>query len=211
MIMESPVRDRKAADIKATVAQCEAIIPHLLAAHTLSGCDTVGAFLGIGKNTVGLLKVLKSRCCLLDLLGKPDIPIPEVVKQASAFISECYGHPTCETTPATRTAVWKTRKWKSRALMPKQCSLPPTTEAFQENVKRADLQTAIWRAALDPDPPVMDPTEYGWIKHEVTKSLVPTTVPATTSLASQNILKLIKYSCASVDLCKCLKCGCHQA
>ena len=83
---------------------------------------------------------------------------------------------------ANRTAVWKARRGKSCALMPKLCSLPPTTESFQENVKRAHLQTAKWKAALDPDPPVMDPTEYGWIKDEATKSLVPTTVPATTSL-----------------------------
>ena len=52
----------------------------------------------------------------------------------------------------------------------------------------------------------MDPTEYGWIKDEATKSLVPTT-----SLAPQSILKLIKCSCASVDLSKSLRCVCHQA
>ena len=85
MVMESPVKDRKAANIKATVTQHEALIPHLLAARALSGCDTVGVYFGIGKNT--MLKVLKSRCYLLDLLGKTDIPIPEVVKQAPAFIS----------------------------------------------------------------------------------------------------------------------------
>ena len=92
-----------AANIKNTVTQYKVIIPQLLAAHALSGCDTVAAYFGTGKNTV--LKVLKSGCYLLDLLGKPDVPIPEVVKQAPAFISQCYGHPKCETTSANRTAV----------------------------------------------------------------------------------------------------------
>ena len=32
-------------------------------------------------------------------------------------------------------------------------SLPPTNEAFNENVARAHLQVAVWRNALQPDAP----------------------------------------------------------
>ncbi|KAG0729036.1 hypothetical protein GWK47_031207 [Chionoecetes opilio] len=36
---------------------------------------------------------------------------------------------------------------------PKLDSLPPTSEAFEENVKRAHHQASIWRAVKDADPP----------------------------------------------------------
>ena len=52
-------------------------------------------------------------------------------------------------------------------------SLPPTTEAFTENVKRAHLQTWIWRKALDLNPNVPDLTNYGYTKEGKTKSLLP--------------------------------------
>ena len=43
LIMESFFKDRQCIDIKATVTKHKDIIPHILAAHALSGCDTVAA------------------------------------------------------------------------------------------------------------------------------------------------------------------------
>jgi len=40
-------------------------------------------------------------------------------------------------------------------------SLPPTNEALMENVKHAHLQTCIYKAALDEDPPDMNLPELG--------------------------------------------------
>ena len=48
-IMESPVYGRSVIDIKQTTVQYAAIIPDLLAGHSLSGCDTVAGCFGIGK------------------------------------------------------------------------------------------------------------------------------------------------------------------
>lgn len=108
--------------------------------------------------------------------------------------------------------------WTARTSRPgatsipyKLCSLPPTTKAFTENVKRVHLQTYIWKRALKLNPPTMEPTNYRWIKEESTKSLLPTTLPAHVHLAPPDILKLIRCSCASESQCKSSGCGCNNA
>ena len=47
--MESPIKDRIVVDIGKTVEKHQNIIPEILAAHALSGCDTVACCFGIGK------------------------------------------------------------------------------------------------------------------------------------------------------------------
>ena len=138
MIMESPVQDRKSTDIKATVKQLEStiVISDLLAAHAVSGCDTVAPCFGVGKATV--IRVLKSKSCPLDLLGNANAPMSKVIEQATKFMAKCYGQSSCDSVTETRLAVWKNRVGKA-AKMPQLCSLPPTNESFEENVKRAHL------------------------------------------------------------------------
>ena len=43
-----------------------------------------------------------------------------------------------------RFAAWAKKVGKSPALAPKLQALPPTTESFQETVKRAHYQTCVW-------------------------------------------------------------------
>ena len=58
--------------------------------------------------------------------------------------------------------IWLKRTSKRKVTAkPKLQTLPPTAEAFQENVKRAHLQACIWKSALSDDPPEMDPCTYG--------------------------------------------------
>lgn len=47
--MESPQHQRRVIDIDLTVQNHMSIIPKLLVAHALSGCDTVASYFGIGK------------------------------------------------------------------------------------------------------------------------------------------------------------------
>ena len=51
---------------------------------------------------------------------------------------------------------------KSGSSSPKLCTLPPTNEAFSENVKRCQLQVAIWKSEIDGSPPTIVPCDYGW-------------------------------------------------
>ena len=210
MIMESPLQDRKSTDIKATVKQLEStiVISDLLAAHAVSGCDTVAPCFGVGKATV--IRVLKSKSCPLDLLGNANAPMSKVIEQATKFMAKCYGQSSCDSMTETRLTVWKNRVGKA-AKMPQLCSLPPTNESFEENVKRSHLQTVIWKSALDLEPPDLDPMLYGWSKDEIAKSFVPITVPKNTSLAPKKILQLIRNSCSSDEPCRSLRCGCHHA
>jgi hypothetical protein len=56
--MQSPLRGRAVIDIDATVRNNMSIIPVLLAAHALSGCDVVASYFNVGKGVV--LKVLRA-------------------------------------------------------------------------------------------------------------------------------------------------------
>ncbi|KAH3734795.1 hypothetical protein DPMN_041243 [Dreissena polymorpha] len=67
----------------------------------------------------------------------------EVVKEATKFVSACYGKHDTEEMTITRQPLWATRVGKSGKAMPLLASLPPTTEAFYENVKRAHIQACI--------------------------------------------------------------------
>ena len=60
---------------------------------------------------------------------------------------------------------------KSTCLLLKLKAIPPTNEAFKENSKRAHFQACIWKAALDEEPPNLDPLKFGWIKDNSAKSL----------------------------------------
>ena len=62
IFMESPLRQRGSIDIDGTLQEHHTIIPSLLAAHALSGCDTVASYYGVGKGKV--LKVLLSSIVL---------------------------------------------------------------------------------------------------------------------------------------------------
>ena len=54
MFRESSVHGRQTTDIRATAKEHANILPNLLAAHELTGCDTVAPCYGIGK-----MKILK--------------------------------------------------------------------------------------------------------------------------------------------------------
>jgi hypothetical protein len=55
IVMTGTIRGRTSVDIKATAEKHGQMIPHLLAAHVILGCDTVAYMWGIGK-----VKVLKA-------------------------------------------------------------------------------------------------------------------------------------------------------
>ncbi|KAJ8366608.1 hypothetical protein AAFF_G00348540 [Aldrovandia affinis] len=88
LIMESPCKGRAIVDIKSTLAKHSQIVKNLLPAHAISGCDTVVSYYGLGKGSV--IKVLKAGNDL-SAIGNVDAPFQQVLDQATAFISACYG------------------------------------------------------------------------------------------------------------------------
>ena len=205
MIKESPIHGRNVIDIQATVKQHQSIVDGLLSMHALSGCDTCACYFGIGK--VRVLKVLREGYSL-SLLGDIHALLPDITRQASKFVAACYGHKDCSSMSEARKKSWTTKVGKGTAAIPKLKSLPPTTEAFLENVKRAHLQAAVWKHALDLDPPSLDPTEHGYVRDDSSKTMLPKPIHEDVSLAPQEILKLIRCACESDRPCKSGRCGC---
>lgn len=209
--MVSPIQGRAVLDIHGSVQKHRDILSDLLAAHCLSGCDTVASHFGIGKGMA--LKALRSAKHRLDLLGNTDdqVQVSNRVEQATKFMLACYGQSTCQTMTDARKKVWSSKVGRSNASAPKLCSLPPTTEAFVENVARAHLQLIVWRNALEPSSPDLEPTEHGWSRIAGSRTLSPTTVSPGTPLAPLDLLKLIKCSCQSQTACKSQRCSCCSA
>ena len=97
-----------------------------------------------------------------------------------------------------RAKMWRSTTGKSGASSVKLCSLPPTNDAFVENINRCHLRVT-WKAALLESPHTMDPTSHGWeLDHQGT--MLPRTVPTGTLSAPADILKLMhcNYSCSKV-------------
>ena len=160
--MVSPIQGRSVLDINADSEEHSSIVPDLLADHGLTGCK------------VAALTVLRHGQPSLNFLGNTGgPPLSEVVDQATHFMLACYVYSMTE----ERQQMWFSKVSRSKASAPKLCSLPPTSEAFEQNIARAHLQVAILLHALDPNPPVLDPTSYGWSQEKGSTALSPTTVP----------------------------------
>ena len=190
MIMSSPKSEQVVSDIWATAVRQADIASDLLAIHGLSGAVTVASLHGVGKDTA--LKVAKKGNCPLTSIGDVNASMDTVLAQATKFICVTYGKvvEACMSVMEYRLKVWKFKTGKSGTSSPKLNSLPPTDEAFTENVRRCHLQVAIWKSALCNSPPQKDPCEYGWEldQHGVP---IPRTVPTGTCLAPPFILRLI--------------------
>ncbi|KAK3894973.1 hypothetical protein Pcinc_001266 [Petrolisthes cinctipes] len=93
VFMQSPIASRRTVDIKATATKHSNIAEFLPGVHALSGSDTTSFLYGIGKATA--LKVLNSSKTL-KLLGKQDVPMEDVVTEATLFIATCYVSRCCK-------------------------------------------------------------------------------------------------------------------
>ena len=210
--MASPIEGRALLDVNASVDAHKNIVPNLLAAHALTGCDTVASPYGIGKLTA--LKVLKAGACGLDQLGQIDIEVPltqAAEKQPMDFMLACYGQVGVRSLTEARQKLWTKKVAQRRASAPPLCSLPPTNEAFKQNVLRAQLQMAIWLHALDPNPPDLDVTLYGWSKSAGTDMLIPTSIPDGIALIPEELVRLIRCSCQTERPCRSQRCSCKNA
>ena len=110
-----------------------------------------------------------------------------------------------------RVNAWAAKTGKGYVSTPKLCTLPPTSESFVENVKRAHYQAGLWRALKNSDPPRFDVENFGWKRDKVNKILVPMTIPDTVNLASSTILQLVRCGCATPTPCSSSRCSCWSA
>ena len=133
-------------------------MPHLLSMHGISGCDTVSKIYGIGK--LNALSAIK-KGHFPPPLGDPNVSHEDLQKDGASFIGAYYGTTSTHATMSEhRFQKWKnTTKGKGKTF--KLETLPPTTEGFSMHIRRAHGQVGVWRSASHPDPPDIDPSEYG--------------------------------------------------
>ena len=126
-------------------------------------------------------------------MGDPKTSLDDVMKESTHFIGACYGHKCdpSDTMSSIRYKVWVARTGRNGAsILPKLKSLPPTVEAFRENVKRAHFQGCIWKAALYQDPPELDPLEFGWASEGPSGAYCPVSLPSKVEVAPSDQLQL---------------------
>ena len=204
--MDSTNYNRTVIDIGDTVTNNLDIVPYLVAAHALSGCDTAAPYHGIGKLTV--VKKLREGA-LLDAIGGISINLATAIEQATAPITKWYGYKATDMTDC-RIQSWFNKTSKVRKTAPALKTLPPTKEAFSENVKRGLLQ-AIWYYAMECCPPEVDVTLYGWHKDLINGTLVPVGIPDGVSPAPDAVLDMVQCGCSSNSPCSSKRCSCSSS
>ena len=144
LCMCSLVKNRAVIDIIQSVKVHTSIVPDRVDLNALTGADTPAATFGIGK----ALKMARTARIPLHAIGDTadEAIVPE---QATSFILACYGKgfSRCTSMSEARIKMWRKKTDIGSAL--KLCSLPPTTDAFTENAKRAHLQAAHWKASIE--------------------------------------------------------------
>ena len=208
LVMTGTSHGRTSMDVKASVAKFANIIPELLSAHALTGCDTVSCFYGIGKATV--VKCLKEGY-RLNYLGHMNMKQSNLFVEATTFIAACYGSKERKNMTAVRFEIWSQKMAHKRiTAAPSLKTLPPTTEAFEEHVIRAHVQAAIWRSALETDPPAFEHNR-GWTTDGSSNGLVPVPLPPDVRPAPDDVLKMIRCGCSSARPCDTSRCSCSAA
>ena len=159
-LMESFSDTRALIDINQTAKKHADIMPSIIAAHALSGCDSVPKMHFIGKKKAK--NVLQSGHELLSL-GDVNAVEDTIIQESTKFVSACYGIKSDEADLSkARFSLWakRTKKKLSATLKPPKLEcLPPTNEVFCLNVLRAHFQACIWNSCLLEKPPEMDPVK----------------------------------------------------
>ena len=144
-------------------------------------------------------------------LGNPSINLEDILCESTAFVAACYGQK-CVARKTITEVCYKVRVSKTgrkgACLLPKLKAIPPTLDAFQGNIKRPHFQACIWKAALDEEPPNLDPLKFGWVKDDLAKSLSAVLLPQDVPLAPAELFKTIQCMCRSDQPCSSLRCGC---
>ena len=138
-------------------------------------------------------------------LGTGNIKFGETIK----FITKCYGLHDMSDMASARYNVWLNKtKSKSKTILLED--LLPNENCLKENVKRAEYQAAVWRAALHDTLPSLDQKEHGWIKNDESKSLIPCFSSEKMLVMPEKLENLLSCSCSGDSPCSKGQCGCKK-
>ena len=129
--------------------------------HAFMGCDTISAFRGKGpRSGWKVWKTFPECTAAFYALAKTEPLSDEVMALLETFVCRLYGASECTSVDAARKELFMT---KTKTLN----KLPPTSGALLERIKRVQYQAGhIWGQALQVDPEVPSPSEWGWERKE---------------------------------------------
>jgi len=173
----------------------------LTALHALSGCDTTGRFINIGKKSwIELFLHCDQSIDEALLTLENENPLSHIDK-LEEFVCRLY----CS---KKHLRTLKDTRYDLYCLDTSRCErLPPTSAAFKETVLRAACTAITWGRSNLSVRVVPDPVNYGW--KLVEGKFIP--IPYVGRIAPDSILDLVKCGCAegtcSTERCKCNKAG----
>ena len=97
-------------EINETAKKHAEIVPSLIGAHALSGCDSVPKLYGVEKKAV--TKYLKDQNLSLSSLGDTAASLTNVYAKSTKLISSCYGVKNANNLSEVRLSVWGNRTGK---------------------------------------------------------------------------------------------------
>ena len=133
--------------------------------------------------------------------------LSEISEEAVKFIGLCYGISEGSTMSDKRYLMW-IKKMRRKVIAPKLRSLPPTSEAFELHLLRAQYQCLLWKSCMNSDPPNIDPCNFGWKRDSISKSLQPIMLPPSTHAAPKDVLQTMACNCKSSEPCEKGNCSC---
>ena len=148
LLMESPTKGQSTIDINSTIRKNTTILPNILEAHTLTRGDTGTSLNVVVKATV--IKKLTGEHYNLTLIEDCSLitdDYPNMFQQAIGFVLSCYGQSQASTLTDARKRSWISKIAKVIDKPNKLCSVPLSTQAFEENVLWAHLPAAVWKHA----------------------------------------------------------------
>ncbi|KAG1654512.1 hypothetical protein GQR58_024970 [Nymphon striatum] len=137
-------------------------IQTLIAFHSLTGCDSVSQFADIGKKTAWKVFMKEGAC--LRKLGSAKID-DRIIKDIERFVCKLY----LKDTPMTSINEVRKEIFLKRSLD----ALPPTKDALEFHIHRANYQSLVWHQCLEAVQQLPNPTSCGWMIDDESGDLIP--------------------------------------
>ena len=187
----------------------------LPAIHTLSGCDSTSAFVGVGK--VKLYDTVCNNERFLDaaaLIGKETTVTETLFDILEELYCRLHGF-------KSQTSISNCRyETLIRKKMPDPERIPPTSDALRLHIMRCNYQIREWKKSIDDEHIPGDPEGFGWEKTESQHEIKwMTKRPAPDEVLEFTICACKKTNCATnqcqcfalnlecMDLCACRSCS----
>ena len=203
-------KKKRITNVSAMVTQHEPFCSAVIGFHAFTGCDSVSSFSGKGKVTA-MKKLNKSPSAIAFLasLGENFQTTENMLVQAEETVCLLYGTPT-KCVDEARYNLFCTAASES--------GLPPTKDALQYHLKRANYQAGIWKRSDMAIADIPPPINHGWYLEStqlcikwMDKPIAPPEILKTAYCRCMVSRCLLRCSCRTAGLsctglCKCKDC-----